>query len=242
MLRNKIALVTGSTRGLGLSIAKFLSEIGCTVILTGRNKENLELAYHQLNHKANHIILCGDLLEASTRKNLFELPVMPEIIIHNLGGKVEGDRQPLDFDIMSKSINFNLGVATSLNAHYLPIMMKTAFGRIIHISSDVGETGRCAPALAASKAAINAYVKSTARFYAKYNVMLCAVLPGIFLHPSSVWNKKQKTEPVHYDNRLDEMPLGRFISIEEVAEVVTNIANSDNMAYSGSLIKLTGAH
>lgn len=238
----KTVLITGSTRGLGFAVAKLLDGRGYQLILTGRTKDSLELAREQLSSTINHITFCGDLTHEATREMLYEIPMRPQIIIHALGGKIPGDEFPLQLDILIRSVQFNLGVAAALNAHYLPLMQKENSGRIIHIGSDASDTGRSAPGYAAAKAAINAYVKSTARFYAKDKVMFCAVLPGIFTYPGdNDWDTKRMLEPTYYKKRLSEQPLGRFLAVDEIAEAIAVIADSDSLAYSGSLIKLTGA-
>jgi len=238
----KIALITGCTRGLGLAVARLLAAQNYKIILTGRSQRMLEIACKQLMNPENHVIFCGDLLEENTIRSLCDLPFFPDVIVHSLGGKIEGDEQPLKDDILARSVALNLGVAASLNSHYLPLMKQAARGRIIHISSDASETGRSAPGYVAAKAAINAYVKSTARFYAKYNIMMCAVLPSVFLYPDSVWDTKRKTEPQCYEKRLQEQPLGRFLLVEEISQIIAEMASSNSMTYTGTMVKLTGAY
>lgn len=238
----KVALITGSTKGLGLHTAKLLAAKGCKIILTGRTKDTLEIAREQLPRSSEHVIFCGDLLEKKSIEALCNLPLFPDIIVHCLGGKIEGDAQPLNADIIPKSLALNLNIAVALNSHYLPLMQAAGRGRIIHVGSDSSETGRSGPAHAAAKAAINAYVKSTARFYVQHNLMICGILPGIFLSPGSAWDLKRVAQPDYYQKRLQEMPLGRFLLLEEIAEVIADIADSTSIAYAGSLIQLTAGH
>lgn len=241
MSQTKVVLITGSSKGLGLEVARKLSAKGCRIILTGRSQNTLEIACSELTSPSEHIIFCGDLLNKSSMQALCDLPIYPEIIVHALGGKIPGDEQPLQEKILKKSIALNLGIATNLNSYYLPYMKKACRGRIIHISSDSSKTGCGAPGYVAAKAAVNAYVRSTAQFYAQYNIMICALLPGIFLHEGSAWDLKRSVAPDSYKKQLEKMPLGRFLHVQEIAEFVLNIALSENMAYSGSLIQLTGS-
>ena len=240
-VKEKIALIVCSTKGLGFCVAALLAKQNYRIILTGRSLSDLKKANEQLENPGKHIIFSGDFLEEKTLLNLFELDLFPDVIIHTLGEKIEGDQQPLIEKVLKASIAINLGVATNINAHYLPLMQEKKFGRIIHISSDASITGLSAPGYAASKAAINAYVKSTARYYAKDNIMICAVLPGIFLHGDSDWDRKRINNPEHYQKKLLDMPLKRFLDVNEIAELIVEIATSTNMAYAGSLVKLTGA-
>ena len=119
-------------------------------------------------------------------------------------------------------------------------MLARGNGCIVHVSSDASLTGDAAPGYVAAKAAINAYVKSCARFYAKHQILICAVLPGIFEHENSVWTLKKAYDPVYYQKRLESMPLGRFLTAAELAEVIADIVSKQNMVYSGSLIDLSG--
>lgn len=240
MLKSKIALITGSSRGLGLEVAKNLSGKGCKIILTGRSQSSLEMARNQLTNPLEHIIFCADLFNINSIQSLFNLPFFPNIVVHCLGGKILGDEHPIKPEILMQSITLNLGVAINLNLHYLPLMQKACSGRIIHVSSDASETGRNAPGYTAAKAAINGYVKSTALFYARYNIMICAVLSGIFLHQDSAWAIKKTAAPDVYQKQLQQMPLDRFLRVDEIAEIISDIAMSESMAYLGSLIRLTG--
>ena len=240
MSESKTALITGASKGLGLEVAKQLSAKGCKIILTGRSQNALEIAREQLTNPSKHTVFCGNLLNQDLTRTLCKLPFLPDIIVHSLGGKITEDKQPLNNDVLMESIALNLSVAINLNSHYFPLMQKSRCGRIIHISSDSSETGCGAPGYVAAKAATNAYVKSAAQFYAQFNMMICAVLPGIFSHADSVWDKKSEAEPDVYQKQLQQMPMGRFLRVDEIAEIVSDIAVSESMAYSGSLIQLTG--
>ncbi len=236
----KIALITGATRGLGLAVAQLLSEKNYQLILTGRTKDSLDAVKKIFCECPYHSFFSGDLLNTAVLDNLCQSITTPDLIIHALGGKIHGDMQPLSPGILGQSMALNLEVAVKINSYFLPMMQSRKSGRIIHVSSDASETGDAAPGYAAAKAAINAYVKSTARFYAKDAIMICAVLPGIFLHPGSAWDQKKQNEPKRYQEKLSTFPLGRFLQVKEIASTIVNIALDASLAYAGSLIKLTG--
>ena len=136
----------------------------------------------------------------------------------------------------------NLEVALEINNAFIPRMIENHFGRIIHVSSDSSLTGKCSPAYAAAKSAVNGYVKSAARHYTKHNVMFCAVLPGIFEHENSVWARKKSSQPDYYQQRVSQMPMGRFPHPSEVAGYVADLVCNQSMMSAGSLIELTGAY
>jgi len=240
----KTILITGSSQGLGFEIAKFLDKSEIQLILTGRLKQKLDYACSQL--KYNPISFPLDLSDVSSLKlfikNMIDQNLIPDIIIHNLGKKIDGDQQPLTVDILRKTMMINLEVAVALNEAFIPHMLEKKWGRIIHISSDSAKTGRSSPGQAASKGAINAYVKSAARYYAKNNIMFCAILPTIFEHENSVWAEKKAQQPDYYQQRKQEMPMERFAHPAELAGFIADIALNPSIMCSGSLIELTGAY
>jgi 3-oxoacyl-[acyl-carrier protein] reductase len=240
----KSALILGGSSGLGLAIAKNLAE-KYHLILTGRSPEKLKQAQELMSRQNMIQFFSGDLTSSDVLGDLVNQldkhDIIPDVIIYALGGKVSGDQQPLTVDVLRRSICLNLEVAVAINQHFLPKMLERKHGRIIHVSSDCSLTGNAAPGYAAAKSAVNAYVKSTARFYARYGVMLCAVLPGIFEHEASAWSIKRDQEPEHYQQRINQMPLGRFGRVDEIAYFVANLASTQNMMCAGSLIELTGA-
>jgi 3-oxoacyl-[acyl-carrier protein] reductase len=244
--KNHVVLVTGSASGLGFEIAEQLAQRGCQLLLTGRSLEKLQQAQKRLCNAERHIVFCGDLTQEDYLQHMMQEMVqrelIPDVMIHSLGGRVESDASPLTRDTLQRSMRLNLEVAVELNQFFISYLVKNKYGRIIHISSDASLTGQSAPGYAAAKAAVNAYVKSTARFYAKDNVMICAVLPGILEHESSAWAEKKHAQPEYYQKRVQQMPLGRFGSPEEVAPFVAELACSDSMMCAGSLIELTGAY
>lgn len=237
-------MITGASQGLGLDVAKILAQKQVKLILTGRSFDKLKtcLATLEAFENLQYELLVGDLTSneslADMLSTLDAKDLTPDIIVHSLGGKIDGDKQPLHPEILDASIRLNLGVAAQINTHFLPRMSTNKRGCIVHVSSDASISGEAAPGYSAAKAAINAYVKSTARYYSKNQVLICAVLPGIFEHVNSAWTLKKATDPVYYQQKLERMPLGRFLSSTEVAEVICDIVFRQNMVYSGSLLDL----
>jgi len=243
--KERIALITGSSQGLGLELAKILDQRDIQVILTGRDKNKLDAAFNQLNKK-NHLAIPGDLTNTdhlnqmiATLKNQ---DIYPDFLVHNLGNYIENDVFPLKPSALRSAIQAHLEVALVLNEAFIPKMIEGQFGRILHVSSDNSLTGKCSPAYAVAKAAINGYVKSAARHYAKHNIMVCAVLPNIFEHKNSVWEKKKYENPEHYQKRLSEMPTGRFAHPTEIANYMADIICNESMMSAGSLFELSGGY
>lgn len=241
---SKIALITGSSSGLGFEVARKLDALNYTLLLTGRSEERLNAARNQLQGK-NHYTFAVDLIDQKALgellKQLCDSKLIPDVIVHSLGRKVDDDVFPLKSRILKESMRINIDTAIEINERFLPYMQEKGMGRIIHVGSDASLTGKAAPAYVVAKAAINGYVKASAQHYAKSNIMLCAVLPGIFEHEGSAWHLKKINQPDYYQQRLLQMPLGRFGKPEEIAEFIAGLAVSDNMMSAGELFMLRGA-
>lgn len=244
MNKKLIALITGSSKGLGLSIAKSLAKKQVQTILTSRSGSNLNLALSQLQGN-EHIAFAIDFTKEDEidllLKKLHSQDIIPNVLIHNLGYKVEGDSFPLNLNVIRNSLKINLEVAIKINEFFLPIMTKNKFGRIIHIGSDASVTGQASPAYVIAKSALNGYIKTAARYNAKNNIMMCAILPGILEHDGSAWAQKKISQPEHYQNTINKMPLGRFGQPEEIADLVAEIATNTSMMCAGSLFELCAA-
>lgn len=246
MEMNKFVLITGSSRGLGFELAKVFDKKGIKVILTGRSQALLNIAQQALQVTKGHLSFCVDLTDENALQHFIRTLIDKDIvlfsIIHNLGGKVLGDSQPLTPAVMQQSMRLNLEVALALNETFIPKMLKQNYGRIIHISSTASVTGQSAPGYAAAKAAINAYVKSTGRFYVKHNIMLCAVLPGAFEHEGSEWTQKKQFQPDYYQQKVQQMPLGRFAHPSEIASYISDLVCNDSIMCAGSLMEFSGGY
>ena len=241
----KTILVTGSSKGLGLAIAKDLSEHGFSVVLNARDEKSVDKALAYLNQDNPHYAFCYDLTQEDSVEKLDIYLQREKIqidgIVHNLGGKVQNDVQPLHVNTLRKSIRLNLQTAIELNNYFIPIFKKDGGGKIVHIGSSSGYSGNAAPAYAISKGALNTYIKNSARYYAKDEILICGILPGILDHEGSEWDKKSKLEPKKYEDRKMNMPLQRFGKPEEIAPFVSSIFKIESMQITGSIISLEGA-
>lgn len=239
-----IALITGSSRGIGFSIAQELDKHGVRLILTGRSQKTLDSALQQLSSN-DHLTFSLDFSEESVVNNflklLIENKIIPNILVHNLGGTSDIDTFPIDINLLRALININLEVAIRINEAFIPFMTQRRFGRIIHIGSDASITGMASPAYVISKSALNGYVKVSSRHFVNHGIMICAVLPGIIEHEGSAWEKKKINQYDYYKKKLEQMPLRRFGRPEEIASFVGELAVSNSMMYAGGLFELRGA-
>lgn len=238
-----VALVTGSSRGIGYGIAKELHKQGCEVVLVARDKQKLSQIKKDFKQRCHYIPL--DLLAKNALGDLLSFleinKISPNIVIHNVGGRLECDSQPLSYKALMQSIDMNLGIAVKINQSLIPKMKENREGSIVHISSDSALNGNGAPGYVAAKAGLNAYIKSTARFYAKDNLCINGVMPGIIDFEGSAWDIKRTKEPLKYTDVKARQAIGRFGSVEEIAEFVAFLALNKNLLTTGEIFCLNGA-
>lgn len=236
----KLVFVTGASGGLGKVVSRSLNDSGYSLFLTDIEGSGVKELAEEL--KANYVAV--DLMPENSPTELSryvsELAGIPYAVIHLAGGKIEGDAHPVTPEILLKSIRFNFGVAAEINTFFIDKMVENGGGKIIHISSDSAETGNASPCYASAKGALNTYVKSTARYYAKDNMLICAIMPSIMDHEKSDWAKKKIDSPEYYEARKKAMPLGRFGTTKEVAELINSICSLEGMLLTGSIIKANG--
>lgn len=244
-MTDKWALVTGSSRGLGFEIAIKLAESGYHTVITGRNQKSLDLAMEKLNSvsKLVHLSVCMDLTEESApgklHARLKEQNITLSVIINNLGGSVPEDRRNIPTNILRASMRFNLEVGVEIN-NYFYDDLKINHGVIVHIGSTASLHFDSPPGYVISKAAINAYVKNAARTFAKENVCIFAILPGILEHKGSYISRMNSSNPARYEKSLSESIFGRFTSSKETALFIVNAIETHTQMLNGSLIQFDG--
>lgn len=235
----KYILVTASSKGLGLEIAKRLSFDGYSIILTSRSEKNLRIAHEQLNKKVKHQHIVIDFSKNEIEENLIDKIKDLNIvaIVHNYGIKMENDTHPIDIDILNQTINNNFSISVLIN-NKLFEKPSREIRKIIYIGSTASLHAKASPSYTLSKSLINSYVKNSSFFYLEKNISICAILPGIMGHKNSEWDKKKNTENQKYLDKQESQPLKRFSMPEEVASYISGIVSIDNFLITGSILKL----
>lgn len=238
----RVAFISGASRGIGRGIALALLKRGIVCVAVARDKNGLDEVKNAYPRLCHTLVL--DLMQENALSTLIDYlqkkELMPQILIHNLGGQTPYDAQPLNKDVLLSAIMLNLGVSVMINEYFLPIMQKNRDGHIIHISSDCALDGYSPPAYCAAKAGLNAYVQSSARFYARDEICIQSVMPGIINFKGSAWDKKSRTHPHLYNERKAHLALGRFGRVDEIGEFVAMLCEKKNMLTTGANFLLNG--
>jgi 3-oxoacyl-[acyl-carrier protein] reductase len=239
--QGRTALVTGASQGIGRACALALAQAGARVALAARNESKLnEVAAEIASKGGAAAVFSLDLSSEESIKACAKSAVQHfgsiEILVNNAG--ITRDTLALrmkraDWD---EVIQTNLTGTFLVTQALLSPMLKARWGRIINISSVVGETGQAGQAnYAASKAGLIGLTKSLARELASRNITVNAVAPGyIQTAMTAVLDEKQR------ESMMAEIPLGRAGTDAEIAAAVRFLASEEAAYITGHVLDVNG--
>jgi len=184
----RVALVSGANRGIGLEVAKQLAALGMTVFIGSRELAKGEKAARALREMGGDAYAVR--LDVTQAADIDHGVAMVDgrcgrldILINNAGGHFDQRSRASDGDLASirNALDTNLLGAWRLSAAVLPLMRRHGYGRIVNVSSECAVRNMCgenAPAYRVSKAALNAYTQIVAREVAGSGILVNAVCPG----------------------------------------------------------------
>ena len=239
--QGRTALVTGASQGIGRACALALAQAGARVALAARNESKLnEVAAEIASKGGAAAVFSLDLASEESIKACAKAAVLHfgsiEILVNNAG--ITRDTLALrmkraDWDDV---IQTNLTGTFLMTQALLSPMLKARWGRIVNVSSVVGETGQAGQAnYAASKAGLIGLTKSLARELASRNITANAVAPGyIETAMTAVLDEKQR------ESMLAQIPLGRAGTDAEIAAAVRFLASEEAAYITGHVLDVNG--
>ena len=237
-LKNKTALVTGASGGIGASIALALHKQGAKVCITGTNLKKL----NQINQDSS-MAFSQVLCDLSNREDLKKIIPSVEdklgkidILINNAGITRDQLMMRMQDDIWDEVIQTNLNSSFYLSKSVIKGMMKRKFGRIIQISSVVAFTGNPGQSnYVASKAALVGMTKSLALEVASRNITVNCIAPGFIRTPmTSVLNEDQQ------EKLIQKIPIQRFGSPADIAAASVYLSSDEASYITGTTIHVNG--
>ena len=240
-MNNRIAFVTGASRGIGRACAKALSEAGARVVLGARAKDKLEELAEEIRAAGREAFVVEmDLASDESIKEAFARTAKefgaPEILINNAGITRDG------LALRMKRADWDAVIATNLTGAFLCIqqvlqpMMKARWGRIVNISSVVGQMGNAGQAnYSASKAGLLGLTKTLAQEMGSRGITVNAVAPG-FVETDMTGVLPAEVK----EKMLGNIPLRRIGTPEDIAGAVVFLAGDAAAYITGHVLDVNG--
>jgi 3-oxoacyl-[acyl-carrier protein] reductase len=248
-LNGKVAVITGSSRGLGLASAEALAAEGASVTLCARGAERLEEAARLVRRAATRKdavlavqadLATGEGIDDVVAKTVAKFGGL-DILVNNVGlGRGAGLLDTPDA-VWQEAFDHTLYPAIRASRAAVPHMRARGAGVILLITSIYGREAGGRMTYNAVKAAEISLGKSLARELARDNIRVNSVAPGSILFPGGSWHARQQADPEGIaDFVRRELPFGRFGTAEEVGRVVAFLASPCASWVSGASIPVDG--
>jgi len=241
-LKGKTAVITGSSRGLGKAIAFKLASMGANIVINGTNgSAAIDATYEEFKAAGfNVLVVKGNVNDENDVKNLVNSAVETfgtiDILVNNAGITKDKPMAMMSEQDWDDVIDINLKGSFLCTKYTGKVMIKKRTGKIINISSVAGRYGNPGQAnYSASKAGLIGLTKTVAKEFAPRGITCNVVTPGLIV--------SDMTEALPEDirkNYLKNIPLGRFGTPEDVANVVAFLASDDSNYVTGQVIDIDG--
>ncbi len=243
-LKGKVALITGASRGIGRAIATGLADEGCNLAICARGAEALEEAAADIRGLNVQVLaLPSDVtvaedVEAVVQETLRYYGTI-DILVNNVGGS-KGGQDPSDQDWYD-TVDLNLLATARTCRLVLPVMRNAGWGRIINIASIWGRESGGAITYNAAKASVISLSKALSAQMAPYGITVNSICPGSILFPGGGWARRVEQDPEGMARFVkDNIPGGRFGTLEEVASLAVFLASERASWITGAAINVDG--
>ena len=251
-LNDKVAVVTGGTRGIGRGIVDAFLEEGARVVLNGRTVAKGEAALAELVHRERAHFISGDVTQEGDVRSVIDGAVERfgrlDIVVNNAGGSLAlSPIVDLETEDWNHTILWNLSATFWGTKYALRHMIPQRSGRIINLSSVEGKHGKPGiSAYVAAKHAINGLTKSAAKEVGTLGITVNAICPGLI--PTDALRENGPAAAAAMGLTLDELiaqyaresAIKRSNTVEEVAAVAVLIASDAAAGMTGALISVDG--
>lgn len=239
-LDGEVAVVTGGAQGLGFAFAKRILASGAAVCLWDVNRDRLQEAKRELSGGRLETIVV-DIVDPEAvvaAHSQTEMALGPVSILVNSAG-VAGPNHTLEaypIDDWRRVIDINLHGTFHVNRAVVLSMKAQGYGRIVNVASIAGKEGNPnASAYSASKAAVIALTKSLGKELAGFDIAVNCITPAAARTPIF-----EQMTPQHIDFMLSKIPRGRFLEVDEAANMVAWLVSRENSFTTGAVFDLSG--
>jgi 3-oxoacyl-[acyl-carrier protein] reductase len=241
MLKDKVVIVTGASRGIGRSLALNMAAQGAKLVLSARNAEALAQLVIEIQAAGGAAVaVAGDVSSATAANELVDAGLQAfgriDVLVNNAGITRDALLLRMKDEDWDDVLNINLKGAFLCTRAAAKVMSKQRYGRIINISSVVGEMGNPGQAnYCASKAGLLGLTKSVARELARRNVTVNAITPGFIVTDMTEALPEKAREEL-----AAQIPLGRLGSADDIAHAVIFLASDQAGYITGQTLGVNG--
>lgn len=241
-LIGKVAIITGSSRGIGRAIAIEFAKEGASIVINfSKDEKGAEKTLEMVKQMgASAIIVKSDISSYQEGKELINKTISHfgklDILVNNAAVSTVGIFLDSDKESIDSLINTNLTGPVYLTKHALKYLLEST-GKVINISSMWGEVGAsCEVLYSASKGGINLFTKALAKEVAPSGIRVNAIAPGVI--DTTMNSFLSDDERIELE---EEIPLGRFGRAEEIAKTAVFLASEDSSYITGQVIRVDGS-
>ena len=248
-LHEKVVIVTGSSRGIGLATARSLAAEGCRVCVCARGEGRLGEAAHEVaavGGDAERVLpVVADVTQADGVQSVIDRTVAAfgglDILVNNVGLGGGGGLLETSDEQWQEAFDHTLFPAVRASRLAVPHMQRRGGGVIVIIASIFGREAGGRMTYNTMKAADISLAKSLAQQLASSNIRVNSVSPGSIFFEGGSWWRRQQTDPTGIAEFVTrELPFGRFGRPEEVGDVVTFLCSARASWISGASVVVDG--
>ncbi|MDX8045518.1 SDR family NAD(P)-dependent oxidoreductase [Gracilibacillus sp. S3-1-1] len=242
LLQDKVAIVSGASRGIGRQTALTLAWHGASLVISGTKVDLLNEVAGKVNEMGRKcMVSVGDVTNFETATKVVSQAIKEyghiDILINNAGMNMRTSTLDMDIEDWKKVMDVNLNGNIYFCKAVLPYMIKQNYGKIVNVSSTTAKSGHknAIPAYGASKAGIDYLTKHLAIEMAEYNIYVNGVSPG----PVETDMIKQWSDE-YYQTVVSKIPLKKLGKPQNVADVILFLASFMSDFITGETINING--